>query len=185
VRGAMETSDWPIHRHVEPPHCRKHCRLALILRGQSLPTLPHGGRARHCQHFQTLPLATLLLGQSPLPLGQSDVSIAPRTSDHPHTHVKHESLFRPRSTVYYSRKCLKPIFDHVPGFAANLGFLPDFATDFDFLTLGFWRARPPTCAASLGRRPSEGCECTKFWWRHDLRTLQRCAKFGGLTPLAR
>ena len=43
VREAMETSDWPIHRHVETPHCRKHCRLALILRGQSLPTLPHGG----------------------------------------------------------------------------------------------------------------------------------------------
>ena len=31
-------------------------------------------------------------------------------------HVKHESLFRPRSTVYYSRKCLKPISDHVPRF---------------------------------------------------------------------
>jgi hypothetical protein len=42
-----------------------------------------------------------------------------------------------RQTVYYSRKCLKPIFDHVPRFVAILGFLPDFATDFDFLTLGF------------------------------------------------
>jgi hypothetical protein len=44
ARGPSETSDWPIYRHVEPPHCRKHCRLAPILSGQSLPTLPHGGR---------------------------------------------------------------------------------------------------------------------------------------------
>ena len=44
MRGTPETSDWPIYRHVEPPHCRKHCRSAPIMSGQSLPTLPHGGR---------------------------------------------------------------------------------------------------------------------------------------------
>jgi len=71
--------------------------------------------------------------------------------------------------------------------APILGFLPDFATDFGFLTLGFRRARarPPTCAMSPGRLPSEGCECTKFWWRHNLCTLRRYTEFGRLTPLAR
>ena len=69
--------------------------------------------------------------------------------------------------------------------ATILGFLPDFATDFGFLTLGFRRARPPTCATWPGRLPGEGCEGTKFWWRHNLSTLRRCTEFGGLTPLAR
>jgi len=108
ARGPSETSDWPIYRHVEPPHCRKHCRLAPILSGQSLPTLPHGGRGTtagtavatlpppRTPPRATLPKSVDSLGPdtantsrhchwhtaSTLPLGQSDVSDGPRASDH-------------------------------------------------------------------------------------------------------
>ena len=50
--------------------------------------------------------------------------------------------------------------------APILGFLPDFATDFGFLTLGFRRARararPPTCACRLDGCLARGVSVPNF-----------------------